>query len=197
VNTYNPPHKTTGFVPLPQRIIEGLGRFQTNSPNTALSSIYIYDLVDQQTLYASCSVAAMLGYTADAIHDMGPIGLANLIHPDDLERVAAHYQRFTALLYGEVIAIEYRMQRADGAWCWLRSQETPLVQAIDGFPLQVLGIVQVMTPHPGVDTRRDVRLTRGTGRHVTLRRTDRSSIKRKRLRLSSMPISNASLIHSR
>jgi hypothetical protein len=130
--------------PFPQRLIEAVGRLQTQTI-TPLGSVYVYDLIEQRTLSASCSIAAMLGYTADEIDRMGAIGLASLIHPHDLNRVSEHYQRFTSLQSGEVITVNYRMRRADKTWCWLRSEETPLVSAIDGFPLQLLGIVQVMT----------------------------------------------------
>jgi hypothetical protein len=135
---------------LPQHLIEVLGQLQARTANTVSSSIYIYDLVDQHTFCTSYPVAVMLGYTAEAIHAMGPVGLASFIHPDDLNQVAAHYQRFSMLLPGEVISVEYRMQRANGKWCRLRSQETSLVQAIDGFPLQVLGLLQVIT-QPAID----------------------------------------------
>lgn len=133
------------FAPFSRRILEVLGRLQAHTISMATSSVYIYDLVEQRTLCTSYPVAAMLGYTADEIDAMGPTGLASLIHPDDLDRVSMHYQRFTTLLYGKIITTEYRMKRADGTWCQLRSQETPLVQAIDGFPLQILGVLQMMT----------------------------------------------------
>jgi len=104
-------------------------------------NIYIYDLVEQRNLSGSCSVANMLGYLCMLEE---PLGLASLIHPDDLNRVTEHFQQFTTLRYDEVIRIDYRMRRADNQWCWLRSQETPLVMAIDGFPLQILGIIQMV-----------------------------------------------------
>jgi PAS domain S-box-containing protein len=137
----------TNAILLPQRMIEALGLLQAQAVNMASSSIYIYDLVDQHTLCISHPVAAMLGYTSDKVHAMEPIGLASLIHPDDLERVADHYQRLTTLRRGQVITTEYRMQRADKTWCQLRSQETLLIQAIDGFPLQILGMLQDTTQH--------------------------------------------------
>ncbi len=141
-----------------QRLIETLGQLQAQTPNTKLGSIYIYDLVDQHTLSASCSIAAMLGYTADAIHAMGAIGLANLIHPNDLNRVSEHYQRFATLQSGEVITVNYRMKRADGTWCWLHSQETPLVVADSGFPLQILGMIQIITQKPIIYPRKRMAL---------------------------------------
>jgi len=146
VNICRIPGSDNTSVSLPQHLIGALGRLQSRPPGAIAGSVYIYDLVDQCTLSASCSVAAMLGYTTEAIHDMGLIGLASLIHPDDLTLVSEHYQRFTTLRFGEVITIAYRMKRANDTWCHLRSRETPLVIASDGFPLQILGIIQTI-PH--------------------------------------------------
>lgn len=144
----------------PTRVIETLGRLQVQSNHPISSSTYIYDLVEQRTICSSCSVATLLGYSADDVLAMWPIGLASLIHPDDINRVADHYQRFTTLVSGEVITIEYRMKRSNGKWCWLRSQETPLVQAIDGFPLQILGLLEDITPLPSPNPRKSMLLSR-------------------------------------
>lgn len=129
----------------------GVEASENNSAKTASllsGNVYIYDLVEQRNLSGSFSVASMLGYPS-ALEE--PLSLAGLIHPDDLNRVAEHFQRFTTLHYDEVIYIAYRTRREDGQWCWLRSQETPLVMAIDGFPLQILGIVQVATQFSNIE----------------------------------------------
>jgi PAS domain S-box-containing protein len=146
-------HDTTHFFDAasPQRLIEALGRLQAHTISTVAGSIYIYDLVDQCTLCATSSVSAILGYADAEIDAMGPMGMAALIHPDDLLLVSDHYQRSITLRAGKVMEIEYRMMRPDGAWCWLRSHETLLVQAIDGFPLQVLGIIQDTTQQKRVE----------------------------------------------
>ncbi|MGI0490261.1 PAS domain-containing protein [Alkalinema pantanalense CENA528] len=133
------------FLPLlPQKIIKILAQLQSSSTCTLPGSFYIYDLVEQQTLCASSSIPTLLGYTADEMHTMGMNGLANLIHPDDLQRVSEHYQHLTVLQWGEVICSEYRMQRSDGSWCWLRSQETPLPLENNDFPRQILGLIQTL-----------------------------------------------------
>ena len=122
----------------------GLATNQVATDALISGNIYIYDLVEQRNLSGSCSIARLLGYPTDDIAVIEPMGLAGLIHPDDLNRVAEHFQQFNTLHHEEVICIEYRMWRAEGRWCWLRSQETPLVQASDGFPLQILGMIQVV-----------------------------------------------------
>lgn len=108
-------------------------------------AVYLYDLVDQRTLFATRSIADLLGYSESEVQAMQDVGLAHLIHPADLEIVASHFQNFTVLPAGVVIEILYRMKRADGQWCWLRSREVPFIQAIDGYPLQIFGTVQEMT----------------------------------------------------
>ena len=173
-------------VPFPQRMLEVLGRLQAHAASTIFSSIYIYDLVEQRTLYTSHPVIVTLGYIADAAETMSPIWLASLIHPDDLNRVSEHYQRFTTLRYGEVITIEYRMRRADGTWCRLRSQETPLVQAIDGFPLQILGMVQDVTQLSTTKFRRSVLLAKSLRQRRAIQRTGTPLNRRKQRILSKI-----------
>jgi len=145
INTFTVSSANPRSGALSQRIIEILKQLQPHTEHWTPGCFYVYDLIEQHTVNSSDSVATLLGYTADAVHQMGVLGLASLIHPDDLDRVAQYYQRFATLPAG-AISIHYRMKRADGNWCWLHSQETPLVQAIDGFPLQILGLIQILTP---------------------------------------------------
>jgi PAS domain S-box-containing protein len=107
--------------------------------------VYLYDLVNQCNLCESCSLTAWLGYSSQDPEMKESLGLAQLIHPDDLVRVAEHFQRFATLPAGKTIALKYRMRHADGQWHWLYSQETAFVQARDGYPLQILGIIQDLT----------------------------------------------------
>lgn len=131
---------------VPQLIVKVLEQLHTQSRDTLPTTVaYIYDLIEQRIVYTTGSVAAMLGYGSEEIQAMEPLGLAKLIHPDDLIEVADHYQHFSTVQYGEVIAVEYRMRRADGMWCWLCSQETAFEAAIDGSPRQILGVIQTLT----------------------------------------------------
>ncbi|OUC13482.1 MAG: hypothetical protein B0A82_16925 [Alkalinema sp. CACIAM 70d] len=137
------------FLPWPQRMIALLKKLQTNSIDSLPGCFYIYDLIEQRNLCASSPVTSLLGYTIDEIHTIGVNGLATLIHPDDLQHVSDHYQRFTTLQWGEVICSEYRMKHSDGSWCWIRSEETPLLMAIEAFPKQILGFIQTTSPTTG------------------------------------------------
>ncbi|WP_293337492.1 PAS domain-containing protein [Microcoleus sp. CAWBG58] len=147
---YQPFHAVSPAYPGPHSLPSLKSEFEALDknpiePDTILSkNIYIYDLVEQHNLSGSCSIANLLGYHTDNIAVAEPLDLAGLIHPDDLNRVSEHFQRFSTLHREEVISIEYRMRRADGQWCWLRSHETLLAQANDSFPQQIIGMIQVM-----------------------------------------------------
>lgn len=118
--------------------------FLVFSENKGLISLYIYDLIDQSIVWTNCPIASLLGYKPQEIKKMGPTGLANLIHADDLFAVAAHYRRYSTLCLGEMISIQYRMRNFREKWVQVRSQETVLVQANDGFPRKILGVVRVL-----------------------------------------------------
>ncbi len=171
MHIHNSINENSSFIALPQRLITALGRLHNPVMHSACrrlqtsgSRVYIYDLVDQFTLCDSCSLATMLGYGTPASDNPELGGLAQLIHPEDLHRVADHYQRFTTLQPTEIIHISYRMRHADGSWRWLRSQETPLVSAIDGFPLQILGIVSLVADATSASPRRRRLLRHMAGR---------------------------------
>jgi PAS domain S-box-containing protein len=130
----------------PPTVREGsdwLGCFNQRLLDTLPDAVYLYDLVDQRNVFLTRSIENLLGYTEENLV-MQDIGLANLIHPNDLAAVAEYFQRFATLPAGKVVEIRYRMKRVDGQWIWLRSRETPFIQAIDGYPLQILGIVQII-----------------------------------------------------
>lgn len=132
----------------PQYLIAALQWRSDSSANPEAGSVYVYDLDHQCLRSASCSVATMLGYTPEAIDAMGSAELIDLIHPHDLAALVLHHQRFATLQAGEVITINYRLQRADGTWCWLHSQETPFVMATDGLPLHIMGTIQDIGQSP-------------------------------------------------
>ncbi|MGI0485750.1 PAS domain-containing protein [Pantanalinema rosaneae CENA516] len=142
---------SSAAVASPWQVIEVLDHLQQQSSSSTPSCIYIYDLVDQCNICSSQSIASLLGYAPNHPLMQEELGFAQLIHPDDLERVAAHFQKFTTLTPGEVIKVEYRMLRSDGIWRHLHSQETVFVQASNGLPLQVLGIIQDITDSRSLD----------------------------------------------
>lgn len=64
-----------------QHEIEALENNPEKTDSRISGSIYVYDLVEQRNLGGRCSIASMLGYLSMLKE---PVGLAGLIHPDDL-----------------------------------------------------------------------------------------------------------------
>jgi hypothetical protein len=130
-------------------VLDAIGKLKAHVGKTSDKSIYLYDLIDQSTLYYSgYSVPALLGYSLKHLESLGEFGLANCVHPADLQAIAVHFQRFSALATGEVITVDYRMQRADQSWCLLRSHDTPLMRPEERFPHKILGLVaDISVPH--------------------------------------------------
>ena len=138
------PFSVTETVAIAQQTIAILQSLQAQSTANFASCLYVYDVPAQQILTASDALLTLLGYPSDRSAS-GHFALGDLVHPADLAGLADHFQRFTTLPYGEVIAIEYRMLKADHTWAWLRSQETPLSQTQQGFPQQIIGLIQDLT----------------------------------------------------
>lgn len=104
--------------------------------------VHVFDLVEQRNLWVSGSLAERLGYTREEIQTMGMLALATLVHPEDLSIVSEYFQRFSGLQPGEILEITYRMRRADGTWCRLRSRETPYLRSARDPSPRLLGIVE-------------------------------------------------------
>jgi PAS domain S-box-containing protein len=92
-------------------------------------------------LYMSSQIQTLLGVTA-ADFTGDPELLRRLVHPDDLEWVAAECERTNQT--GEPFSGEYRMRAADGQVRWVRD-EAVLIRAGDGRPLFWQGILADMT----------------------------------------------------
>jgi PAS domain S-box-containing protein len=92
-------------------------------------------------LYVSRQIQALVGVSAaDCVGD--PELWNRLVHPEDLERVAAEDERTNQT--GEPFSGEYRMRTADGQVRWVRD-EAVLIRAGDGRPLFWQGILTDIT----------------------------------------------------
>ena len=124
-----------------------LQRMQELTPNLA----YIYDLSAQRSLYINRQLAQLLGYTVSEISFTQVNWLPSVLHPDDVDRVTKHFQRFRDATDSEIVTIEYRIRHKDGEWHWLRSQETVFARNPEGLPEQILGVAQDITLTKGLE----------------------------------------------
>ena len=82
----------------------------------------------------------MLGYDPDP----GPVEINSLlekIHPDDLEAAKSSIADLVAGRGPDVFASEYRIQRADGQYCWVISKGRVISRDESGTPTQLLGMI--------------------------------------------------------
>lgn len=101
--------------------------------------LYVYDLVEGRNVWGNREMVDMLGYAREEIAAMGSRLLETLLHPDDLERHAAHLERLLSLRDDETVDFEYRMRCANGNWLWLHSREMVFRRGLDGRPTQIVG----------------------------------------------------------
>jgi PAS domain S-box-containing protein len=115
-----------------------------NSPDT----ICIMDLIQQRATYLNRS--EFLGYTRSEIEDSG--SLLHALHPDDKERVLAHWRE--AIIDGKLDGIgmiEYRLKDKSGQWQWIQSRETVFATTPEGKIAQVLITLSVITERKQVE----------------------------------------------
>ncbi|MDX2230311.1 MAG: PAS domain-containing protein [Leptolyngbyaceae cyanobacterium bins.349] len=113
--------------------------------DTVPGVLYVYDLLEQRNVYANLQSAETLGYTPAEIQAMGRNFFAQLMHPEDLSRLPQQMERLQMLRDGETLEFEFRMRRADGAWCWLSDRVTVFTRTPEGQPHQLLGCAQDVT----------------------------------------------------
>ncbi|MEK7395192.1 MAG: ATP-binding protein, partial [Fibrobacterota bacterium] len=108
--------------------------------------LYIYDIVQRRNIYSNQGIAKILGYSPQAILEMGSSVLPTLMHPDDFKTyVDEIYPRYATLRSGEHLVHRYRMKHMDGNWRWLDSNEIIYNRFVDGKPAQIFGMVHDVT----------------------------------------------------
>ncbi|MBD2155957.1 PAS domain S-box protein [Leptolyngbya sp. FACHB-16] len=105
--------------------------------------LYIYDLVEQRTLYTNRDLASILGFSAERL--IAGNNLSELIHPEDEPRFLQHQQELHSLVDGEIRELDYRMVNAAGTWVWFHSRETVFKRDTEGQVVQVVGTAQDIT----------------------------------------------------
>lgn len=108
-----------------------------NSPDT----ICILDLIKQKASYVNRT--EFLGYSTDEISQI--TSLFDITHPDDQEKVYAHWHQLLTNVDFKPDSIEYRVRSKEGDWEWLQVRETILSSDRQGTPTQILVTLTVIT----------------------------------------------------
>ncbi len=107
----------------------------TANPNI----LYVYDLIEERSLYLNREIYSDIGYTLEEIQQMEAAFIPNLIHPDDFSAFSAHRQKIEQAKDGESLEFEYRLKHKNGGYCWFISRDTVFARTADGKPWKILG----------------------------------------------------------
>ncbi len=101
--------------------------------------LYVYDAIEQRTLYLNREVYTDIGYSLAEIQQMPAAFIPNLIHPDDFPAFSEHMSRIETAKDGESFELEYRIKHKNGEYRWFLSRDTVFVRTADGKPWKILG----------------------------------------------------------
>lgn len=120
-------------------------RFVERITQTSPDIIYVYDLIEQRSIYVNREIAPALGYSPEQIKQMGDALLTSLVHPDDMEVIRENHRAFLTAPETEVREYSYRMRHANGDWHWLNTRTAIFDRTADGQPRQIVGVAQDIT----------------------------------------------------
>jgi PAS domain S-box-containing protein len=114
-------------------------RFTQQIAGASPNILYVYDLIEDKTVYANASITQILGYTVEEIQAMDRQMLATLMHPEDLSKMPNYLQQVEAGSEGDIFEIEYRVRHKNGSWRWIVSRDTVFAKTAKGKLKQILG----------------------------------------------------------
>ena len=107
--------------------------------------LYLYDVVEQRNIYINARSLELLGYPSETILAMGAEFITQVMHPDDLAQMPAHFERLNTSGEGSFLELEYRVRHVNGEWRWFHSSDTVFSRTAAGQVRQILGTAQDIT----------------------------------------------------
>ena len=107
--------------------------------------LYMYDLEEERNVWTNRQISGILGYSDEDIRHMGEKLMANILHPEDGEKVRAHHKGFVTAKDGEIREVTYRMRDLNGRWRWLASRDKIFSRDSRGLPKLILGAARDIT----------------------------------------------------
>ncbi len=92
------------------------------------------------------AIADLTGYDPQEIADMGDQLMTQIIMPEDMPRIAKHFDRMKTLNEGEVATLSYRLVRKDGGLSTVQSHDVVFDRAPDRSVRRHLGIATDISP---------------------------------------------------
>ncbi|MEG4218219.1 PAS domain-containing protein [Microcoleus sp. Pol14C6] len=101
--------------------------------------LYVYDLIEERSLYVNREIYNDIGYTFEEIQQMAATFIPKLIHPDDIPAFSEQRKKLEAAKDGESFDFEYRIQQKNGEYRWFCSRESVFARTPQGKPWKILG----------------------------------------------------------
>ncbi|HVS69265.1 MAG TPA: EAL domain-containing protein [Mycobacteriales bacterium] len=113
--------------------------------STSPDVISIFDLESNQTVWASRSLPAVLGYDIGQLREFQARGLETILDPESAARFAASMVAVRHVEDGGFVEGVARIRHADGSWRVISRRSTPFRRSADGQVIQVLNATRDVT----------------------------------------------------
>ncbi|ACB50556.1 hypothetical protein cce_1206 [Crocosphaera subtropica ATCC 51142] len=120
-------------------------RFTQRIADLTPNLLYIYDLIDNKTVYCNRFITEILGYTLPEIKQMKADIFSCLIHPDDQDKMKQYRQRCMNLRDDSYLEIECRLKDSQNNWHWIQTRKTVFSRTPEQKSKQILTIASDIT----------------------------------------------------
>ena len=115
--------------------------------------IFVLDIVRNRNVYASRSLADVLGYGADEFRDLENF-LGHVIPERDLDAAARFYAAMRTAQRGEVRQLSHRARHRNGSIRWIENRVTPFSWDEQGLVVEVIGVAADVTDRHALEDER-------------------------------------------
>lgn len=105
----------------------------------SLCGIYIFDLENHCNIYINEQYTNITGYTLEELHLAQEATLVPLFHPDDMQRIIAHFEEVEHSNDAQGVPVDYRFLHKNGKWIWCYSRDSIYLRNAEGKALQMIG----------------------------------------------------------
>jgi PAS domain S-box-containing protein len=109
-------------------------------------AIAVFDFESDETVYLNQTFAAMTGYTAQELNEMGFEGRMDVMtHPEDREIIYDLHRQMASASDEYIVTVQYRVIRKDGSICQIKSRSKVFKRNEAGQPTRILSVLQDVT----------------------------------------------------
>ncbi|WP_107666207.1 diguanylate cyclase [Cyanothece sp. BG0011] len=120
-------------------------RFTQRIADLTPNLLYIYDLIDNKTIYCNRFITEILGYTLQEVNQMEADIFSSLIHPEDQGRMKQYRERCMNLKDDSYLEIECRLKDSQNNWHWIQTRKTVFSRNTEQKSKQILTIASDIT----------------------------------------------------